>query len=99
MQLSIIRNSKDWYKRSKVNHPYDIHLCAYSTLLRIVAEFHEQIYSDKSTPSGLNEKIDFKEVILDYDRKLEDYFSEWTKRFEEDSDPNGSCFMFCRQER
>ena len=54
-QLSIIRNSKDWYKRSKYNHPYDVHLCAYSSLLRIVAAFHEEIFSDKDSPSGLNQ--------------------------------------------
>ena len=58
-QLSIIRNSKDWYKRSKVNHPYDIHLCAYSSLLRIIAKFHEDIYSDLDSPSGLNQVCNY----------------------------------------
>lgn len=33
---------------------HDIHLCAYSALLQIVAKFHDEIFSDPSTPSGLN---------------------------------------------
>jgi len=38
------------------NHPYDIHLCAYTELLRIVATFLEEVYSDTSPTSttGLN---------------------------------------------
>ncbi len=34
---------------------YDIHLCAYSTLLRIISKFHEEVYSDLESPTGLNE--------------------------------------------
>ena len=53
--ISMIRNSSDWYKKSKYNHKYDLHLCAYSALLRVVAKFHEDIYSDTNSPSGLNQ--------------------------------------------
>jgi hypothetical protein len=69
---SVVRNSKDWYKKSQYNHPvslfpasfqsitnvvvaqFDVHLCAYASLLRIVAGFHDEIFSDPSSPSGLN---------------------------------------------
>lgn len=89
--LSIIKNSKDWYKRSQYNHPYDIHLCAYSSLLRIVAKFHEEIYSDADAPGGLNQNIDFRSITMRHDEKLEEYFKEWTQKFKDDSDPNGEC--------
>ena len=70
-----------------MNHKYDIHLCAYSSLLRIVAKFHETIFSDRESPSGLNESLDFRDTILEHDARLEEYFTEWTRRFNEDSDP------------
>lgn len=50
----IIRNSTDWYKRSAYNLPYDVHLCAYTELLRLVTRFHEEVYSDQSVSNGLN---------------------------------------------
>lgn len=89
----ITRHCKDWYKSSPYNDKYDIHICAYSTLLRIVAEFHEAIYSDPDSPTGLNKNMDFREVTLEHDRKLEDFQDEWTRKFDEDSDPNdpGCC--------
>lgn len=77
-----------------MNHKYDVHLCAYSSLLRIVAKFHETIYSDRATPSGLNESLDFKEIILEHDARLEEYFSEWTRRFDEDSDKDDKACVF-----
>lgn len=33
---------------------YDVHLCGYSALLQIVAKFHDEIFSDPSSPTGLN---------------------------------------------
>ncbi|KAH6902605.1 hypothetical protein BKA70DRAFT_1388205 [Coprinopsis sp. MPI-PUGE-AT-0042] len=47
----IVRNAKDWYKKSKYNDPFDVHLAATPTLLQIVAKFHDEIFSD---PSGMD---------------------------------------------
>ena len=57
--------------------------------MRIVAKFHEEIFSDKDTPSGLNQSLDLKAVTLRHDEILEEYFREWTQKFKDDSDPNG----------
>ncbi|KIJ37500.1 hypothetical protein M422DRAFT_781631 [Sphaerobolus stellatus SS14] len=54
----IVRNAADWYRRSQYNHPYDIQLCAYVELLRLVTRFHEEVYSDKNAGNGLN-KVGF----------------------------------------
>jgi hypothetical protein len=70
---SVVRNSADWYKRSKFNDrvrelvgydarrltphslsQYDIGLSAYTSLMRIVAKFHEELFSDPDTATGLN---------------------------------------------
>ncbi|PFH48536.1 hypothetical protein AMATHDRAFT_65250 [Amanita thiersii Skay4041] len=92
----IIRSAREWYKRSKYNHPYDLHLCAYSALLQIVARFHNQIFSDPTSPTGLNKRADFRSIILTHDGHLTRYHEEWTKRFLEDSDPNDrSCAFRC----
>lgn len=69
----IIKNSADWYKRSRFNDrvrenveydarrltrplflQYDVGLCSYTSLMRIVAKFHEVLFSDPDTATGLN---------------------------------------------
>ncbi|KIJ62383.1 hypothetical protein HYDPIDRAFT_30354 [Hydnomerulius pinastri MD-312] len=84
----ITRNSADWYKQSQYRDKYDIHLCAYSSLLRIVGRFHDDIFSDPNSPTGLNKSINFLTVTLQHDAHLTAYFDEWTKRFNEESDHN-----------
>ncbi|KAF9039281.1 fungal-specific transcription factor domain-containing protein [Panaeolus papilionaceus] len=92
----IVRNAKDWYKKSQYNHSYDVHLCAYSALLQIVAKFHDEIFSDPSAPTGLNKKVDFKSVTLVHDQHLMNYHTEWAKRFDDDSDKSDpSCVFRC----
>ncbi|KAF8804042.1 hypothetical protein BYT27DRAFT_7194756 [Phlegmacium glaucopus] len=92
----IVRNAKDWYKKSQYNTTYDVHLCGYSALLQIVAKFHDEIFSDPSSPTGLNKKVDFRNVTLAHDARLSQYHEEWSKRFNDDSDPNDpSCAFRC----
>jgi hypothetical protein len=90
----IIRSSQDWYKKSQYNISYDVHLCGYTALLRIVARFHEEIFSDSATPSGLNKLVDFRAVTLKHDAHLSAYHEEWEKRFKDALQPNdeGSAF-------
>ncbi|KAF8881560.1 hypothetical protein BD779DRAFT_1545499 [Infundibulicybe gibba] len=73
---------------------YDIHLCAHSTLLNIVARFHDEIFSDPSSPTGLNKQVDFRTVTMTHDAHLTQHFEEWTRRFSQDSDPNDRSSAF-----
>lgn len=57
----IARHTKFWYKQSGFN--YDISLCSYTQLLRVMARFHEAIYSDPNAPTGLN-KVSSLSIIL-----------------------------------
>ncbi|KAF8634663.1 hypothetical protein AX15_000766 [Amanita polypyramis BW_CC] len=91
-----LRHAKDWYKRSKYNHPYDIHLCGYSVLLQIVTGFHDEIFSDPSSPTGLNKSVDFRSVTFAHDERLTRFQEEWTTRFLQDSNPDDrACGFRC----
>ncbi|KIP02098.1 hypothetical protein PHLGIDRAFT_26729 [Phlebiopsis gigantea 11061_1 CR5-6] len=90
----IVRGSDDWYKMSQYNHPYDIGLCAYTSQLRIVAKFHEEVFSDPSSLTGLNEGLDYHEVTLRHDEALTRYFDEWTRRMGTESDGNDPACAF-----
>jgi hypothetical protein len=63
-------------------------------MLRIVAAFHDDIFSDTESPSGLNRNIDFRAVTLAHDANLTRYHEEWKKRFSEGSDPNDRSSAF-----
>ncbi|KAF6756613.1 fungal-specific transcription factor domain-containing protein [Ephemerocybe angulata] len=92
----VVRNAKDWYKKSEYNLSYDIHLCGFSELLQILSKFHDRIFSDPSSPSGLNKKIDFLSITLEHDTMLSEFHTEWSKRFEEESDSNDpGCLFRC----
>ncbi|EJT98211.1 hypothetical protein DACRYDRAFT_71277 [Dacryopinax primogenitus] len=77
----IIRHSANFYKRSKYNHPYDIHLCAYTSLLRIMARFLEAVYSDPNAPTGLNKNIDWLGVTTKFEEELQKYKKDTEARF------------------
>jgi len=90
----IVRKSHQWYKSSQYNHPYDVHIIAYTTLFRIVNKFHQDVFSDPNVPNGLNCSIDFRAVTLEHDRLLTDWRQEWAERFEQDSDHNDEASEF-----
>ncbi|KAJ7573951.1 fungal-specific transcription factor domain-containing protein [Mycena floridula] len=82
----IIRHSQEWYKNSEYNIQYDVHLCAHTALLRIVAKFHDEVFSDPTSPSGLNKQIDFRSVIITHDAQLTRFKEEWVQRFKDHSE-------------
>ncbi|KAF8530244.1 fungal-specific transcription factor domain-containing protein [Hysterangium stoloniferum] len=86
----IIRNSSDWYRRSAFNHPYDVHLCAYTELLRLVTRFHEDVWGNST---GIIQ-VDFYDITMRYDQQLREFQEQATVRFDRDSkkDDAGSVF-------
>ncbi|KAM5545448.1 hypothetical protein V8D89_000486 [Ganoderma adspersum] len=89
-----IRHSNDWYKSSRMNSPLNIGTSAYAQLLRVVSRFHEAIYSDPESPTGLNQHLDFRSVILEHDEQLTVFFNEWMDRFQRDSDMTDPVLKF-----
>ncbi|KAI0738159.1 hypothetical protein C8Q80DRAFT_1222509 [Daedaleopsis nitida] len=84
-----IRHSADWYKSSRMNSNLNIGTSAYAQMLRVISGFHEAIYSDPDSPTGLNQTLDFRSVILEHDELLSRFFEEWMARFQRDSDLTG----------
>ncbi|TCD66046.1 hypothetical protein EIP91_001854 [Steccherinum ochraceum] len=82
----IIRTSASWYSQSKYNISFDIGLCAYTAMLRIVSRFHDEVFSDPTSPSGLNMSLDFLELTTTHDNYLSQFYNEWKARFTNDSD-------------
>lgn len=52
--FSISCHPFEFYKCSPYNNPYDVQLCGYNGLLRIVGEIHENLYSGRNVSLGLN---------------------------------------------
>ncbi|KAF8187951.1 hypothetical protein K438DRAFT_1834414 [Mycena galopus ATCC 62051] len=87
----------DWYKKSPYNTVYDLHICAYTALLRVVTSFHDDVFSNPLSPSRLNKHVDFRAVAIAHDAKLTAFMEEWSKRFTEESDANDrKCVMRCK---
>ncbi|KAF8264089.1 fungal-specific transcription factor domain-containing protein [Lactarius quietus] len=95
----IMRHSLEWYKRSQFNHPYDVHIIAYSSLFRLINEFHQKVFSDPSVPNGLNRTIDFRAVTLEYDDLLKRCREDWSDRFARESDHNGASISYTNYAR
>ncbi|KAI0643341.1 fungal-specific transcription factor domain-containing protein [Trametes meyenii] len=89
-----IRNSAEWYKRSPMNSPFNIGTSAYAQLLRIMSHFHDEIYSDPDSPTGLNQRLDFRQSIINHDEQMMAFFKEWSERFQRDSDLTDPALKF-----
>lgn len=59
--MSLLRNFFETFADDSAQ--YDVHLCAYSMLLQIVAKFHDEIFSDPSSASGLNKVTSFLLIV------------------------------------
>jgi hypothetical protein len=88
----IIRRCKTWWKSSKYNDPFDLHLCAYTELLStIVAEFQERVYWNPQLQiMGLRTDLDLVTVALEFDDRLKDWNSKTAVSFATYSDSSNS---------
>jgi hypothetical protein len=73
----------DFYKSSPYNSPYDVHICGYNALLRIVGQMHTELYSGGVACLGVNKRLDLQTIIPQFDEKLTRYHDEWYQRIEE----------------
>lgn len=77
---TIIHHSEEWYKKSQYNLDYDLHLCGYNSLLRIVARFHREVFSDRSRQIH-SKRVDLQSVTMRYDVEIDAFKEEWKGRF------------------
>lgn len=88
----IIREGPGWYNHSPANDPFDIHLVAYSSLMRVLSRFQAEICNDPYFAMGSDRAVDFRPIVLRYDQELQRAYEEWVGLFQRDSDHNSMSF-------
>ncbi|KAF8078012.1 fungal-specific transcription factor domain-containing protein [Lyophyllum atratum] len=75
----LARHSRQWYKSSSMNLPFDVHLCAYVHIIIIVAKW-------RSTMASERKPTDFDVVasVLDTDTKLSQELALWVEVYAEE---------------
>lgn len=61
----IARNSREWYRSSPLNTPYDVHLCAYVQILMRMAQWREYM-KEGSIDSSDSGKVCISSGLLPY---------------------------------
>jgi hypothetical protein len=90
----MIRTSFDWYKRSRFNHPYDLHLCQLTALMRIMSRFQETVYAEVNSPSGVREDLDLRKTAFEFDDEITVWDKETADLFAAESDPNSAGSLY-----
>lgn len=92
----MIRNSADWYTRSKFNLPYDMHLCQLTALMRIMSRFQETVYADVNSPSGVREDLDLRKTAFEFDDEITAWEQEATQLFAAQPEPTDPGSLYRR---
>ncbi|PBK98248.1 hypothetical protein ARMGADRAFT_572182 [Armillaria gallica] len=77
---TVIRHSGEWYRQSLYNLDYDVFMCGYSVLLRIVVRFYEEVSLRRGEPIN-SERGNLRDVIMRYDGEIEIFKEEWKRKF------------------
>jgi hypothetical protein len=80
----------DFYASSPHNSAYDIHICAYNALLRIVGQMHTELYAGGVASLGINTHIDLQARIPQFAEKLARCYDEWYPIIEDRRIPGDS---------
>ncbi len=80
MKDTMIRHSGEWYRQSLYNLDYDVFMCGYSVLLRIVVRFHEEVSLRRGGPIN-SERGNLRDVTMTYDGEIEIFKEEWKRKF------------------
>ncbi|KAF8271195.1 hypothetical protein EI94DRAFT_1797367 [Lactarius quietus] len=90
----VASHSHEWWNSSEYNmEHFDIHLCAYTSELRVLKDFLSKVYSNPEHPTGLNKEIDLGKLASETDDKIEQLRLRWFSLLEktDTSDPQ-NCF-------
>jgi hypothetical protein len=90
----VASHSHEWWNSSEHNmEHFDIHLCAYTSELRVLSEFLSKVYSNPEHPTGLNKEIDLGMLASETDDKIEQLRLGWFSILEKtDIDDPQNCF-------
>ncbi|KAJ6596817.1 fungal-specific transcription factor domain-containing protein [Mycena vulgaris] len=73
----VARTSQEWYQSSSLNlnSPFDVHLCAYVSIILLMAKWRRTVEERKKKPDIIASAIEAQ-------NKLSQELSHWVKRFE-----------------
>ncbi|KAJ7273637.1 hypothetical protein B0H12DRAFT_1007228 [Mycena haematopus] len=72
----ITRTSRDWYRSSSLNSPFDVHLCAYVHVILLMAECRRNM--------AAKTKLDFATLAIQAQEQLTAELAHWVSRFDRD---------------
>ncbi|KAK7014927.1 rab-GAP TBC domain-containing protein [Favolaschia claudopus] len=73
----IARTSRDWYRSSALNGPFDVHLCAYVHIILLMAEWRRSVHA--------NVKMDSVTLAIQAQEELTHELADWVARFDQDN--------------
>ncbi|KAF8675044.1 hypothetical protein RHS04_06817 [Rhizoctonia solani] len=82
----VILGSKTWWKSSKYNMNFDIHLCAFTQICIIFRKYFTLLGADSSSIYNLNNHVDVGLLADGFTKEIEDFQSEFESIFAEHSD-------------
>ncbi|KAK0234469.1 hypothetical protein EDD85DRAFT_774367 [Armillaria nabsnona] len=77
---TIIRHSGERCIQSLYNLDYEVFMCGYNVLLRIVVRFHEEVSLRRSGPIN-SERGNLRDVTMRYDGEIALFKEEWKRKF------------------
>ncbi|RDB21455.1 Protein priB [Hypsizygus marmoreus] len=78
----LARNSREWYKESPMNLPFDVHLCAYVQIIILMAEWRSEV-AKNSNPGSIQE-FDLVASVLDAQTRLSQELAFWVDMYAEE---------------
>lgn len=84
----VANHSHEWWNSSEHNmEHFDIHICAYTSELRVLSDFLSKVYSNPEHPTGLNKEIDLGRLASETDDKIEELRLRWFNIMEKTDEP------------
>ncbi|KAJ6502622.1 hypothetical protein C8R45DRAFT_626817 [Mycena sanguinolenta] len=72
----IARTSRDWYRSSSLNSPFDVHLCAYVHIILLMAEWRRNV--------AAKTQFSIDTLAIQAQQKLTNELAHWVARFDQD---------------
>ncbi|CAE6453911.1 unnamed protein product [Rhizoctonia solani] len=84
----VILGSRTWWKSSKYNMKFDIHLCAFTQICIIFRKYFTLLGADSSSIYGFNNHVDVSLLAERFTKEIEDFQADFESVFTEHSDHN-----------
>ncbi|CAE6437871.1 unnamed protein product [Rhizoctonia solani] len=90
----VILGSRTWWKSSKHNMKFDIHLCAFTQICIIFRKYFTLLGADSSSIYGFNNHVDVSLLAEQFTKEIEVFQADFESIFTEHSDYNDSACRY-----